>query len=180
MRYKRGLFKFNSRGARAALVAMHQLTTLEGRQVMLDTYNGQLIDLEHEKWDAEHVFTLLSAWQAGFEGQYLTNREAALKSMKRFANDPRNLWVSGASSNRSRGAKTIWNWSPLCLTSVPKRNAVVRQLAGDFGLTLTKPQQWAMDWSDNKILVKYKHGIHLGKARAWLIQNGFYKFLMPF
>jgi hypothetical protein len=26
------------------------------------------------------------------------------------------------------------------------------QLAGDYGLTLTKPQQWGMCWSDKKIL----------------------------
>jgi len=41
-------------------------------QVMLDAYNGQLIDLDYEKWDAEHVFMLLSAWKAGIEEQYLT------------------------------------------------------------------------------------------------------------
>lgn len=172
MKYNRKLFNFNSRAARIHLIA-------KADGVMLDVYNGVVLSHD-EPFDAEHISPLKSAWDGGFNKQYRDNPKKALERMSLFANDPRNLAIVGASSNRSRGHKTLWNWSPLCLRFVPTRNAIVRELYDEFDLTLTASQKWAMDWSDKKILEKYKHGIHMGKVRAWLIENGFYKFLMPF
>ena len=100
--------------------------------------------------------------------------------MVAFANDPINLVFAGSSSNRQRGSRSLWEWSPLCLTFIPKRNDIIRYLALEYGLTLTKSQVWAMEWSDEKILGKYKNGILLRKSRAWLIDHGFYTALMPF
>ena len=172
MRYNRKLFRFNSQRARKRLID-------KADGVYLDVYNGRLLNSPKE-FDAEHIFPLKSAWEQGFNKQHQINPEFALENMKKFSNDERNLTIAGSSSNRSRGHKTLWNWSPLNLAWLPERNRIVRELAEDYGLVLTKPQQWAMDWSDEKITVKYKHGIALGKTRSWLVSHGFHKFLMPF
>ena len=169
MRYNRKLFDYDSTRARAYLIN-------QAKGVLLDVYNGRIVT----KFDAEHIFPLKSAWEQGFKDMYAANKTLALKKMRKFANDPRNLVIAGKKSNSSRGHKTLWNWSPLNLAWIPERNKIVRQLAKDYGIKLTKPQQWAMDWADEKILVKYKHGILLGKSRAWLVEKGFYKFLLPF
>jgi hypothetical protein len=139
-------------------------------------YNGRVVT----KFDAEHIFPLKLAWEQGFKQMYLDNPKAAAVQMKCFANDHRNLTIAGQSSNRSRGSKNLFDWVPLNLAYVPVRNAIVRELANDYGLTLSKPQHWAMDWADNKILKKYKHGIHMGKARSWLIERGLHRVLLPF
>lgn len=172
MRYNRKLFSFNSRKARDGLIK-------RSKGVLLDVYNGVLLDDESD-FDAEHILPLKSAWDMGFNKQYKENRTEALRNMGLFSNDYRNLVIVGYSSNRSRGHKTLWNWSPLNLAYVPVRNAIVRELAKEYGLTLSITQKWAMNWADDKIKVKYRHGIHLGKTRTWLIEHGFYKFLMPF
>lgn len=172
MRYNRKLFNYDSRSARVYLLLTHG-------DCMLDVYNGRILKHD-EPFDAEHICPLYGAWLAGFREQYLADREKALVQMEMFANDPRNLAVVGASSNRSRSAKTLWNWSPLCLTYVPVRNAIVRELYEEFGLKLTAPQKWAMVWADKKILETHKHGIHLGKVRSWLIEHGFHSWLLPF
>jgi len=177
--YKRDLFGFNSKKARAFMLK-NESFFFKGSRMLLDPYNGQMIKADVERWDIEHIFPLSSAWDAGFNKMYRDSPTHAIKQMKAFSNDLHNLIPTSSSSNRSRGAKTLWNWAPLNLKYIPRRNAIVRDLAADYGLHLSKTQLWAMEWSNTKILVKHQHGIHLGKARAWLIQKGFYKFLMPF
>lgn len=169
MKYRRSLFQFSSKRARAYLIRI-------SGDVLLDVYNGRHVT----KFDAEHVFPLKSAWEQGFAKMYVENPTEARLKMKCFANDQRNLAVAGPGSNRSRGHKTLWNWVPLNLAWIPTRNAIVRELATDYGLTLTKPQIWAMDWADKKLRIRHKHGIHMGKVRAWLLQRGFHRALFPF
>lgn len=169
MKYNRDLFEYNGPKARRHLKA-------SSGGIYLDVYNGRIV----QDFDAEHVFPLKSAWDCGFSTLYSVNEVRALQQMKAFANDPKNLVIAGSSSNRSRGHKTLWNWCPLNLAWIPERNRIVRELAKDYDLTLTAPQKWAMDWADYKITKKYKHGILLGKTRAWLTQHGFHKWLMPF
>ena len=158
MRYNRSLFRFDSAKARRILLK-------RSNGVLLDVYNGRLLESESD-FDAEHVVPLYNAWNDGFKLQYAIDPVEARNKMIKFANDPRNLVIVGKSSNRSRGAKTLWNWVPLCLAYVPVRNATVRELYAEYGLKLGITQQWAMDWADKKILHKHKHGIHMGKVRA--------------
>jgi len=169
MKYDRKLFNYSSSRARDYLKE-------SSNGVYLDVYNGRIV----KTFDAEHVFPLKSAWDQGFRKMYLQDQETALVKMKCFANDHRNLVISGSGSNRSRGHKTLWNWVPLNLAWIPTRNSIVRELATDYGLILTKSQQWSMDWTDAKITTKHKHGIHMGKARSWLIEHGFHSVFMPF
>lgn len=169
MKYSRRRFQYSSKKARAYLISA-------SGPFLLDVYNGRHVT----KFDAEHIFPLKSAWEQGFAKMYLEDPKGTAIKMKCFANDHRNLTIAGQSSNRSRGHKTLWNWVPLNLAWIPTRNRIVRELAADYGLTLTKSQQWAMNWADKKLTTTHKHGIHMGKSRAWLIKNGFYKVLMPF
>ncbi len=171
MKYSRKLFRFNSSKARKRLE--------EQGYPMLDHYNGRLVYKAHQ-WQAEHVYTLKQAWENGFRKQYLVNPKSALINMKSFANDPDNLISVSGSSNMSRGSLSIWEFLPLNLAYVPVRNEIVRTMNDRYGLELTLMQEWAMKFTDKKILVKYKYGIRLGKVRAWLISNGFYKPLIPF
>ncbi len=179
MKYNRNLFSFHSLHARDTVIKRDGIHW-EGIVLMIDMYNGRLINHRHDVWHVEHIVPLKSAWENGFKTLYQVNRDKALSKMAQFANDPRNLTPVSASSNQSRGHKTLWNWVPLNLAIVPVRNALVRELYDDYGLTLTKSQQWALDWSDKKILHKHKYGIHMGKTRAWLLAHGFHRAFMPF
>ena len=169
MKYNRKLFHYNSRAARNRLK----------ESPLFDPYNGRMIK-PHESWDAEHILPLKTAWELGFKYLYVVNEEAALVRMKDFANDQRNLIATKSSSNRQRGDKTLWNWCPLNLAYLPERNQIIRELVKDYGLNLTESQLWALTWSDRKLTGQLRHGIHMGKTRAWLIKNGFYRWLMPY
>ncbi len=172
MKYSRKLFRFNSRQARA-----HIVRDATGYP-LLDKFNGKFIHYG-DKWDAEHIIDLKTAWGQGFLKQYKHDPEKALERMREFANDANNLIPVSMSSNRSRGTKSLWEWAPLNLAFVPERNAIIRGLCEKYELVLTKRQLWAMDYADKKI-AKHKYGIHLGKFRGWLITNGFHRWLMPF
>jgi len=178
MKYNRKLFKFNSRQARKLILGRLGIHW-KGDILLLDNYNGKMLSNRLDKWDSEHVVPLSLAWRSGFEEQYLLDKKSAMTRMKQFANEERNLIPVAAGSNRSRGSNSLWNWLPLNTHYIPVRNALVRSMYADYGLKLTKTQQWAMDWSDAKILVKYKHGIRMNGVRAWLIDKGLHRILMP-
>lgn len=173
MKYDRSLFRFKSKEARDHI---KKTMDVNGNGWFLDPYNGVLI----QKFDAEHIIPLKSAWESGFSSLYSKDKRYALELMIKFANDHRNLCPTKPGSNRSRGCKTLWNWSPLNLSFIPERNRIVRKLYSEYGLTLSLSQKWALDWSDYKITKKYKQGIHLGKVRSWLFDKGFHRILMPF
>ena len=82
MRYNRKLFDYDSTRARAYLIN-------QAKGVLLDVYNGRIVT----KFDAEHIFPLKSAWEQGFKDMYAANKTLALKKMRKFANDPRNLVI---------------------------------------------------------------------------------------
>ena len=171
MKYDRRLFRFNSYKARARIE--------KSGYPILDHYNGKLV-YDREAWQAEHVYTLKQAWENGFRDQYLKNKSVASAAMRKFANDPMNLVSVGSSANMSRGSLNLWEFLPLNLAYIPVRNDIVRKMNEKYNLTLSPSQEWAMDFSDKKILEKYKNGIRLGKVRAWLINHGFHRLLMPF
>lgn len=178
MRYNRGMFDYDSTKARKLMLLTRTVVSHhDGETLVLDEYNGILRPAS--ECDVEHCFTLFAAWNAGFKYQFLENKEKTLEKMREFANNPINLIFVGSSSNRSRGSKSLWDWSPLCLAFIPQRNDIIRYLAALYDLVLTTMQKWAMAWADEKILKKYKHGILLGKTRTWLIDHGFYVFALP-
>ena len=170
MKYNRRLFRYSSKRAR------RNTSPLTG---FLDHYNGVVLK-EGDRYDMEHIFPLSLAFKCGFR-DLIKNKglEFAKYRMRQFANDSDNLIPVLASSNRSRGASSLWDYAPLNLAWIPERNRRVRLLADRYGLKLTRRMKWSMDFADRKIL-KHRNGIRLGKVRAWLINNGFYRFLMPF
>ena len=152
----------------------------QGELFLLDNYNGRLLNMTKEKWDVEHIIPLSLAWKAGFEHQYRTDTRIALTNMRLFSNDARNLIPVAAGSNRSRGARSLWQWLPLNTAYIPTRNAIVRELFVAYGLEMSKSQRWALDFADAKIAGKYKNGYRMNAVRAWLIDKGFHRALMPF
>lgn len=166
LKYRRRLFSFDSAKARAAV----QLPAI-------DHYNGELIETL-DGIDIEHIIPLRLAWSIGFAQRYHSDRDI-LKQLQEFAHDPLNLIPVRAGSNRARGSKSLWEYAPLNLAWIPERNRRVRELCEKYQLAPTNEMQFAMQWSDQK-LIKYRNGLHLGKVRRWLFSIGVSPSVMPF
>jgi len=175
MKYRRSLYSFRSSKIRRKILNNRGFL-VKGVPSLLDPYNGRIIHA-YSKWDAEHIVSLKMAWEAGFKDRYILDPFNTRNQMKQLANDPDNLISVSSSSNRSRGSKSIWDWCFLNLAYVPERNRITQELYAKYDLVMTPSQKWAIDWANNKILKKYKYGIHLGKVRSWLVSKGLHKIL---
>lgn len=173
MNYSRSDFRFDSRAARARLAA----------RTMLCPYNGRLIN-PSDLWDAEHIVALKQSWEHGFANMMISANgqgdgiKKVRHRMRRFANDPLNIIPVIAGSNRSRGSHTSWNWLPLNLAYIQKRNEITKQIYEKYGLTLQPEQIFFFDWWESK-LKNHRLGVKPPKIRAWLLRNNFPLSLMP-
>lgn len=174
MKYERARFKFNSSKARERLKL----------EPLFDPYNGRMIK-DGDRWDAEHVFPLYMAWELKYSASIqaarnLSETKLILKEMRSMANDPLHIIATSASSNRQRGSKYLYEWIPFNLAFLPDRNAIVSMIADKYQIKISDKQFKAMEFVNDRIQNKYKHGIMINKARAWLIDNGFRIGMLPF
>lgn len=100
------------RNTRAEILLMNSSTNVSfdenGCNVLaglwIDGYTGELIRMS-ELVDIDHVVSLHQAWLAGASSWSNDKRSA-------FANDPDNLMVTSASTNRSKGDSSPVEWLP--------------------------------------------------------------------
>jgi hypothetical protein len=88
--------------------------------------------------DSDHIVALGEAWRTGAKTWDAARRE-------QFANDPDNIMVSGAATNRSKGDQSAASWLPM---------------------KSTNPHGKRCEYVERYITVKHKYGLSVTNAEA--------------
>lgn len=113
-------------------------------------YTGEIIDLTLETPDCDHLITLAGAH---YRGGYKWGPEMREK----FANDPENLFVVKAGTNRQKGADMIAEWIPPRINILSDYLHSIRFIVEKYGLIPTDRDRRAWDF-----MSKYAHWAEKG------------------